>query len=74
MRNLSRRDCVESDAPRIGEEAATPGMHCVMLSRTRYTGWTRELMVTDGVPTKVGGLLEQTTAQNPCATETPAGR
>jgi hypothetical protein len=49
-------------------------MHRVTLSRTRYTPWTRDLMVTDGIPTKVGGLLEQTTTQNPCATETPSGR
>ncbi|MDQ6802153.1 MAG: PEGA domain-containing protein [Acidobacteriota bacterium] len=52
----------------------TPGMHRVTLTRSRFTAWTRDLLVTDGVPTRVGGLLEQTTAQNPCATETPSGR
>src|SRR6266568_1750765 len=52
----------------------TPGTHRVTLTRSRFTTWSRELLVTDGVPTRVGGLLEQTTAQNPCATETPSGR
>jgi hypothetical protein len=52
----------------------TPGMHRVTLSRARFTPWTRDLLVTDGVSTRVGGLLEQATAQNPCATETPSGR
>jgi hypothetical protein len=52
----------------------TPGMHRVTLTRARFTSWTRDLLVSDGVSTRVGGLLEQTTAQNPCATETPSGR
>jgi hypothetical protein len=52
----------------------TSGVHRVALTRNRYTTWTRELLVTEGVATRVGALLEQTTAQNPCATETPTGR
>ncbi len=52
----------------------TPGMHRVTLTRSRFAPWTRDLLVTDGIPTRVAGLLEQTTAQNPCATETPSGR
>src|SRR5260370_4963268 len=52
----------------------SPGTHRVTLTRSHFTTWSRELLVTDGIPTKVGGLLEQTAAQNPCATETPSGR
>src|SRR5712664_137824 len=51
----------------------TPGMHHLALTRGRFATWTRELQVTEGVATRVGALLEQTTAQNPCATETPSG-
>jgi PEGA domain len=50
----------------------TPGVHRVALTRPHYSPWVRDLTVTDRVPTRIGALLEQTTAQNPCgATETP---
>jgi len=49
----------------------TAGVHRVALTRQRYSSWVRDLVVTNGIPTRVGALLEQTSAQNPCATETP---
>ena len=51
-----------------------PGMHRIALTRKGFATWTRDLLVTDGVPTRVGGLLEQSTAQNPCATESPSAQ
>jgi len=48
----------------------TPGVHRVSLTRQRYSPWVRDLTVTS-VPTRVGALLDQTSAQNPCTTETP---
>jgi hypothetical protein len=52
----------------------TPGEHRIVLTRAHYGSWTRDLLVTEGVPTKVGGILEISTASNPCAPETPTGR
>lgn len=50
----------------------SPGVHRLSLTRSRYSPWVRDLMVTDGVPTRVGALLDQTTAQKPCASEAPS--
>lgn len=50
----------------------TPGVHKLELTRMRYGAWIRELTVTEGIPTRVVGLLDEPSAAKPCPTETPA--